>query len=53
MKPCPFCGGKETYVDHVVIDDGYVYFRVCKKCECEGPVADSVEGAKKKWDERV
>ncbi len=50
MKPCPFCGHKETVVCYRAFDKGYVV--KCLYCQARGPLIDTRDKAREWWDER-
>lgn len=50
MKPCPFCGGKETSVCRFEI--GKSYWVQCKNCKAEGPISIYEDQVKELWNER-
>ena len=52
LKTCPFCGDSQ----HLLVDDhlGETYqYVVCEPCNCEGPRADSRQGAIEAWNQRA
>lgn len=61
LKPCPFCGSNDCESiflrDELAIEDGRVihswYDVECMDCESSGPVGNSREDAKTKWNERL
>ncbi len=61
MKPCPFCGGEDLYLDDMILGDHNYYFIVCRDCSTEGPMCettapkwnDPAEMAKKAWNRRI
>ncbi|MBI4928155.1 MAG: Lar family restriction alleviation protein [Anaerolineae bacterium] len=59
LRPCPFCGGANHYMDTMETDDCTTYhFVVCADCWAEGPmcavfgpsVADPEELAQEAWN---
>ena len=48
VKPCPFCGHDDVYIDEVDV----MRFAVsCPECECVGPIRDAVEDAIEGWND--
>ncbi len=55
LKPCPFCGENEQEIIELGLggtEDWAIYVR-CEYCGAFGPPADSRQGAKETWNERV
>jgi Lar family restriction alleviation protein len=50
LKPCPFCGSLDLFPPETSWFK--LYFVSCLVCDAEGPLAVSVELAKKRWNER-
>ena len=51
-KICPFCGSEDTGLTNGALD-GLDYYRVaCHTCFTEGPLAETVKEAIKKWNTR-
>lgn len=48
IEPCPFCPGDKR---PFVFPSGDVWFVVCPNCHARGPWADTLEGAKEKWNQ--
>jgi Lar family restriction alleviation protein len=54
IKPCPFCGKSNIYLDGpLIIDEVEYYFMVCKDCEAEGPVKTRPLHARYFWNRRA
>ena len=49
LRPCPFCGGSEVWINSD-IDPKFV---VCKKCLAYGPNAPTVKQAVERWNNRI
>jgi len=54
LKPCPFCGENEQRIIELESEvvEWAIYIR-CEYCGALGPPADSSQGAKEAWNERV
>lgn len=50
VKPCPFCGHDDPYLDEVVDDDRPGYFLACPECWATGPRTDEVKTAFEFWN---
>ena len=37
-RPCPFCGGRQLYMDTLTSDEAEYFFLVCRDCWAEGPM---------------
>ncbi len=51
--PCPFCAGKNIYLDSTILDEEENYFYVCVKCGCEGPYTTREHLAEILWNARA
>jgi len=49
LRPCPFCGGSEVWINSD-IDPKFV---VCKQCLAFGPNAPTVKQAAERWNKRT
>jgi Lar family restriction alleviation protein len=49
LRPCPFCGGSEVWINSD-IDPKFV---VCKECLAFGPTAPNVKQAAERWNKRT
>lgn len=49
LRPCPFCGGSEVWINFD-IDPKFV---VCKECLAFGPNAATVKQAAERWNKRT
>ncbi len=52
LKPCPFCGGRETSV----CERDNLHFVMCDNCTAEGPAMEGVQSrldAAKEWNRRT
>jgi len=61
VKPCPFCGSKDSYIFNTSYDDFWYGCRMCNVCEAKGPDVPSgndpdeppwKEEADRKWNMR-
>lgn len=48
LKPCPFCGGKALLHERSQAPEAWVYCR----CGGAGPMSETDDGAKAKWNQR-
>lgn len=48
LEPCPFCGG-EARIGVV----GRLRELICRHCEAAGPLCDTTESARRKWNTRT
>ena len=60
LKPCPFCGARETDTNKAgwrmvyMIESRYGCFEVyCRKCGATGALKDSMRAAKMAWNRRA
>lgn len=52
IKPCPFCGSRETQVDQLGNEERPFFVVSCRKCEAEGPIARAEDRAVEAWNTR-
>lgn len=50
LKPCPFCGSKNIIL--ISSHNKTWNYATCDDCNSDGPMADTPEDAKKKWNNR-
>ena len=50
LKPCPFCGSKEVYLDK---PDTHCFYVFCANCGVNGTTANTRERAVKAWNRRA
>ncbi len=50
LKPCPFCGGDDKLAE--VIFNKLWHCIQCYRCNADGPLKDSREGANAAWNTR-
>jgi len=46
---CPFCGGRDLYLDGLEIDQEWHHFVACRQCSAEGPIAATEPEAWALW----
>ena len=50
MKSCPFCGMPQD--NQAATAENDIFSIICLYCQAAGPVADTMEDAEKKWNDR-
>lgn len=53
LLPCPFCGSTNIDAGRGEGPTMYSYSAYCLDCLAEGPLADTLEEAKEKWNGRI
>ena len=54
LKPCPFCGGKASYVEHVIYTVASTYGVRCDSCDVQTyQFYTSKEAANGAWNRRA
>ena len=55
LKPCPFCGNSDVYVDKGVLGNDELgnYFVCCEFCHTTGPAGKTEDDAVASWNRRA
>ena len=53
MKPCPFCGSRDTAIyRNEKLHQEWGYWVRCRTCNAQGPASNSIAEAEERWGQR-